>query len=158
MNIDVGLNIQKMRVGGGIITRKDDGSLIKAWATSESKLGEPEVEEALAIRQALNIAKQNGWRKIMIQFDCKRIIDKIREKNTEDSNIGVILFDILKISQDFAECYFSFIKREGNCVAHQLAKFTIHLIHEIVWKDSFPDWLNSLARRRGANEPSRVEF
>ncbi|XP_071909822.1 uncharacterized protein [Coffea arabica] len=101
----------------------------------------------MAIRKALNIAKQNGWEKIMIQSDCKGIIDKINMKREEDLSIGVILFDILKIRLDFTECSFSFIKREVNCVAHQLAKFAINLVDENVWQESFPEWLNSLASK-----------
>ena len=66
-----------------------------------------------------------------------------------DSDISFQILVLLNtpLGSVYVNINFPFIKREGNCVAHQLAKFTIHLIHEIVWKDSFPDWLNSLARR-----------
>ena len=155
MNTDASLNIQKQRVGRGIVARKDDGGLIGAWADSEDKLGEPAVEEALAIRQALNIAKQKGWRKVLIQSDCKGIIDKINARKAADPHIGVILFDILKLRQVFTECSFSFIKREGNFVAHHLAKFAINLMNDFEWQDSFPEWLTSLARNDvGASAPA----
>ncbi|XP_071906100.1 uncharacterized protein [Coffea arabica] len=115
-------------------------------ADSDDKLGEPAVEEALAIRQALNFAKQKGWRKVLIQSDCKGIIDKINARKAEDPNIGVILFYILKLRQVFTECSFSFIKREGNFVAHHLAKFAINLMNDLELQESFPEWLKSLAR------------
>ncbi|XP_027064446.1 uncharacterized protein LOC113760174 [Coffea eugenioides] len=155
MNTDASLNIQKQRVERGIVARKDDGGLIGAWADSEDKLGEPAVEEAQDIRQALNIAKQKGWRKVLIQSDCKGIIDKINARKAEDPHIGVILFDILKLRQVFTECSFSFIKREGNFVAHHLAKFAINLMNDFEWQEFFPDWLTSLARNDvGASAPA----
>ena len=50
------------------------------------------------------------------------------------------------LQREFRECYFSFVRREGNHVSHKLAKYAINLISEVKWKDSFPLWLVNLDR------------
>ncbi|XP_027082645.1 uncharacterized protein [Coffea arabica] len=155
MNTDVSLNMQERKVGWGIVARNDDCVLVGAWAVSENRLGDPVVEEATAIRKALIVAKQNGWGKIVLQLDCKTIVDKLNAKSAEHLSVGVILFDILKLRMDFVECSFSFIRRGENSVAHHLAKFALHLVDENVWQESFPDWLSSLASKdAGARTPA----
>ena len=109
--------------------------MMGAWAASDDKLGEPAVEEALAIRQALHMAKERGWRKVLVQSDCKGIVDKINARMADDPKTGVVIFDILKLRQDFTECSFSFIQREGNFVAHHLAKFAINQRNDFVWQE-----------------------
>ncbi|XP_071927613.1 uncharacterized protein [Coffea arabica] len=134
------------KIGWGVVARCKEGKLRGAWAGCEGRNGVPAVEEARAIRKALMFAKMNGWRNIIIQSNCKRIIDQIREGNLNDHLAGAVLFDILVISKDFSSCLFSFIKREGNNVCHHLIKFALNLVSEIAWMDSFPSWLISLAK------------
>ncbi|XP_027173470.1 uncharacterized protein LOC113773121 [Coffea eugenioides] len=154
MNTDASLHMQERKVGWGIVARNDDGALVGAWAGSENRIGDPAVEEAMAIRKALIIAKQKGWGKIVLQSDCKAIIDKLNVKSAEYLSVGVILFDILKLRMDFIECSFSFVRRGVNSVAHHLAKYALRVVDEKVWQESFPDWLCSLASKDvGAHAP-----
>ncbi|XP_027082670.1 uncharacterized protein [Coffea arabica] len=139
-------NKEDRRIGWGVVARREDGEIVGAWAGGESRNGIPTVEEALAIRKAVIKAKLCGWNKVEIQSDCKLLVDKLRGRDMDDPVTGTILHDVLILSQGFVTCQFSFVKRGGNCVAHKLAKFAINLYDEISWKDSFPIWLNCLAK------------
>lgn len=77
------------------------------------------MEEARAIRKALIIAKQNGWENIVIQTE------KIKLESLEDPLASAVLFHIMRICKGFCNCFFSFIRREGNVVSHSLAKFAL---------------------------------
>ena len=74
-------------------------------------------------------------------------MDQIRDGKLNDHLAGAVLFDIIALSKDFSSCLFSFVKREGNNVSHQLAKFALKLVSEIAWKESFPSWLISIAKK-----------
>ncbi|XP_071926981.1 uncharacterized protein [Coffea arabica] len=139
LNTDAAIKKNEAKVGWGVVARCSKGKLRGAWAGSEDRKGIPAVEEAMAIRKALIFAKRNGWMNIIVQSDCKGIIDQIREGNLNDHLAGAVLFDIEVLSKGFSSCLFSFIKREGNSVSHQLAKFALDLVSEITWIDSFPN-------------------
>ncbi|XP_071924136.1 uncharacterized protein [Coffea arabica] len=146
LNSDAAVEQKFRRIGWGVVARKEDGAVAGAWAGGARREGNPAVEEALAIREAVIKAKQRGWNKVEIQSDCKLMVDKLKDKNADDPITGTILADILLLSRSFEECYFSFVRREGNCVSHKLARFAISLKDEICWLDSFPTWLTCLAK------------
>ena len=85
-------------------------------------------------------AALEGWERIIIQSDCKAIIDKI-EKDLEDVVISTILPDIKLLKYNFEKCRFSFVRREINSISHGLARFVLNLKVVAYWKVSFPVWL-----------------
>ena len=56
-------------------------------------------------------AKQEGLMRIMVQSDCKKVVDKIKERGALGPVIGTIVEDIWKLKQSFSKCHLSFIKR-----------------------------------------------
>ncbi|XP_027162557.1 uncharacterized protein LOC113763065 [Coffea eugenioides] len=113
LNSDAALEQKERRIGSEVVARREDGEMVGAWAGGERRDGNPTVEEALAIRKAVIKAKQRGWNKVEIQSDCKQMVDKLKDRNNEDPITGTILADILMLSQEFDECYFSFVKRDA---------------------------------------------
>ena len=67
----------------------------------EERIGEPGIKEALAIRTAMQLGKEAGWRKIEIQSDCKSMIDCITTDSCNDCSYAVILEDIQKLREFF---------------------------------------------------------
>ena len=84
LNTDAALDVKRRRVGWGVVARDKKGELVEAWAGSCDRCGEPVVEEAIAIRLALLKAQQRQWSNIIIQSDCKRVVDKLIEENAGD--------------------------------------------------------------------------
>ncbi|XP_027166107.1 uncharacterized protein LOC113766078 [Coffea eugenioides] len=129
----------RRRAGDGL-HRKLAGSssiLMQLWTKS--------VEEALAIREAMVLAKRMGWRKVELESDCKLVVDKINARE-EEVSIATIQLDIWRLMKDFDKCCCSYTRRSNNYVSHYLAKFAITLIDVAEWKLSFPAWLLELAQ------------
>ena len=147
INTDAAISAQMIRTGKGIVARNWKGEIMKVWAIMEEKIGEPELEEATAIRAAMQLGKEAGWRKIEIQSDCKSVIDCILTVSCNNCNCAVILEDIQKLREFFDQCNFSFIYREGNEVCHRLAKFALKLVNDVYWESNFPGWIKDLARK-----------
>ena len=55
---------------------------------NDSRRRRAEIEEANAIRTALMKAKEEGWMRIMIQSDDKKVVNKIKVCGTFDPVIG----------------------------------------------------------------------
>ncbi|XP_027071883.1 uncharacterized protein [Coffea arabica] len=147
LNIDAALSTATGKVGWGVIARQADGGILRAWAGSGERYTEAMAEEVNAIRTALIKVGTMGWRKIEIQSDCKGVVEKIKTGCRKDPKIGAIIEDILRLGNQFAECYFSFVRREGNCVSHHLEKFAIQVTIDVDWEESFPVWLVNLAKQ-----------
>ncbi|XP_027086455.2 uncharacterized protein [Coffea arabica] len=145
INTDAALDQKHNRGGWGVVARNSSGELVGAWARPTEGCAEAQVEEALAIREAMVIAKQMGWRKVELESDCKLVVDRINARK-EEVSIATIQLDIWRIMKDFDKCCCSFTRRNNNYVSHYLAKFAITLIDVAEWKFSFPAWLLELAQ------------
>nr|XP_027076838.1 cytochrome P450 CYP736A12-like [Coffea arabica] len=60
-----------VRTGLGIIARNWRGKIVKAKGIVTRRRGAPAIEEAMAIRSALEMATNAGWTTIEVQSDCK---------------------------------------------------------------------------------------
>lgn len=84
---------------GGVVAR------IPIRAIPEVSAKEPIVEEILAITMALIKAREEGWRKIVIESDCKTVVDKILNGALADVSLGTVLEDIFCLQNAFQECF-----------------------------------------------------
>nr|XP_027120691.1 uncharacterized protein LOC113737705 [Coffea arabica] len=145
INTDAALHKKTCKAGWGIVARDRNGMLLGAWACPTTKCAEAQVEEALAIREAMVVAKRKGWRMVEFESDCKVVVDKINA-HEEEISIATILLDIWRLKTEFSKCCFSFTRRSNNSVSHHIAKYAIDLIDVAEWKCDFPAWLLELAQ------------
>ena len=114
LNTDAALNQRARRAGWGIVARDWRGKLVASWACPSFTCSEPKLEEALAIRTAMGTATVEGWEKVIIETNCKTVVDKL-ENDAEDAVISTVLQDIKLLKYSFDECCFSFIRRKQLC-------------------------------------------
>nr|XP_027123408.1 uncharacterized protein LOC113740095 [Coffea arabica] len=72
---DAAISAKRIRTAQGIITRNWKGMLLRAKGIVTQGKGATSKEEALAIRNALLMAKQIGWTKIIVHTDCKSVVE-----------------------------------------------------------------------------------
>ncbi|KAG8387118.1 hypothetical protein BUALT_Bualt03G0220000 [Buddleja alternifolia] len=71
--------------GASCISRDSNGQYV-AWRQQRFNFGSiPEVAEALAALEAIQMARRRGWRKIQLEGDCLGLISKLREKSRDFS-------------------------------------------------------------------------
>ncbi|XP_027099177.1 uncharacterized protein [Coffea arabica] len=145
INTDAALNMKRGKAGWGIVARDRHERVIRSWACPTTCCADAKVEEALVIREAMGLARREGWRKVEFESDCKLVVDKINAYE-EESSIAIILADIWSLRTKFDKCCFSFTRGSNNSVSHQLAKFAIDLKDIAEWKCDFPAWLLELAQ------------
>ena len=109
------MNQKGNKAGWGIVARNWKGELLAAWAYPCTRCSEANLEEALAVREAMIRAKEKGWQKVELESDCKGIIDKINGE-MEDVLLHTVLQDIKSLQKEFNDCCFSFTRREDNTI------------------------------------------
>ncbi|XP_071913980.1 uncharacterized protein [Coffea arabica] len=128
------------KAGWGIVARDWKGKLVATWACPSFTCSVPILEEALAIKTAMVKVALEEWERIIIESDCKVVIDKTK-KDTDDVVISTVLQDIKLLKHNFEECCFSFVRREFNSVSHKLARFALNLGFVADSKACCPVWL-----------------
>ncbi|XP_027171710.1 uncharacterized protein LOC113771313 [Coffea eugenioides] len=136
-----------VRTGLGIIAQNWHGKIVKAKGIVTRRRGAPAIEEAMAIRSALEMTTNAGWTTIEVQSDCKCVISLINSSNAQDCKLQTILDDIEDLKKNFDCCVFLFIPRTANSCSHALAQFTVKSVRIIEWEGSFPFWFSELARK-----------
>ncbi|KAK4390205.1 hypothetical protein Sango_2083800 [Sesamum angolense] len=122
LNFDGATFRKGMELGAGVVARDKDGDCV-AWLSRRfDRMGNAEIAEALAAREAIHLAVQRGWRSIIIEGDCATLIHKLQASEPDFSVTGPIVVDIQAVASNFRFCSFEFVSRSCNAVAHCLAQ------------------------------------
>ncbi|KAK4478075.1 hypothetical protein RD792_017340 [Penstemon davidsonii] len=127
INFDAAIDRSNNSFGIGIIARNSCGTCI-GWKASRMPYPfDSEAAEAYAAKSALNFGLDNGWNNIILEGDCKVVIEGI-ESSFSTSNIGPLLNEIQHLATRFVSFRAQHIFREGNQAAHALAKNPSHIL------------------------------
>ena len=109
-------------------------------ATLSQKIPLPasmEMMEVLAACRALVFAKELGFDRVVVEGDSANTITSINGGHMDLSAMGHVLLDIKSLISCFSFISIQHINREGNCVAHKLARQAAS-VPFLVWMESVP--------------------
>jgi ribonuclease HI len=109
-------------MGTGAIIRDHQGSCIAACRQHIQGVQQPECAEALALRRAVELARDKGFNKVIFASDCLSLIQRINSLTVDRSSVGLIISGIKLLARDFSSVSFCHVKRVLNEAAHILAK------------------------------------
>jgi hypothetical protein len=66
-----------------------------------------------------------GFQKIHFEGDAKSGVDAVNDVGADWSSLGLVIEDIRRELNSLAMWKMTFARREGNHVAHQLAKYVV---------------------------------
>lgn len=124
-------------VGMGAIARDSTGSVIFSAVKRVKAWWPPEIAEAKAILLAVSWARRQGLKKVVFESDAQILISRLSRAAIYLSDLDAILSDILFLVKDFDFASFSHVKRDGNYVAHHLAK-VVPFGYEQCWVNHCP--------------------
>lgn len=123
INTDAGFNSQKQVGSAGIIGRDGNGDVVfgitRCFPATSSLMA-----EALAMREPAAVAVNFGLSLVILENDCLDLIRSCR-KETKKGEIMNIVADILAYTQTLRDCGFTWVAKEGNRVAHLIAKLSL---------------------------------
>jgi hypothetical protein len=114
---------------------------LKIWAKADCNedLG---VAETKAVLWALQMEIEEDYHHVLMEGDAKSVIDALQKPSSPvDWFISIIVGDIRTLSRCFLNCTFSWTRREGNNLAHTIAKFASSLSYFICNSENIPQIL-----------------
>lgn len=119
INTDTAFNIETGKDSVGVVCRDEVGRVL-ASTVAHIYAPSPLVAEALGLLEALQVARTLNLQRIIIEADNLELIKACRG-NKDVRSIQGIISDIIFLRSTFESCGFTWIRREGNKVAHEIA-------------------------------------
>ncbi|KAL0336372.1 UNVERIFIED_CONTAM: hypothetical protein Sradi_4849100 [Sesamum radiatum] len=122
LNFEGATFAQGRKMGVGVVARDANGDCLAWLSWRVARPGDGEMAEAWAVREAVQLAVQKGWKMVVFEGDCANLITKLSTPGRDLSFIGPIVADIHSLISNFLSVQFGLVKRSGNSVAHFLAQ------------------------------------
>lgn len=144
VNTDAG-ELGALGTGMGVVCRGSNGDLVACASIKSPAKWEPRIAEAMAVYEGLLVAKMERFSHVVVESDCLAVIQALKANHLGSSDFHLVLEDIISLLSSFVSVVWSFVKRSGNRVAHELAHFLPVEGDKRVWKNDFPASIVSLA-------------
>ena len=102
--------------------RDVEGMIIAALSQNIPLQSFVESVEAMATRLAILLAQEISLTQVVVEGDLLKIIEAINSQKQCRTQWGHIIEDIKKASLCLQACSFCHVSREGNSLAHSLAR------------------------------------
>lgn len=145
INVDGALDKSRGKGGVGIVVRDEMGQIVKLAAIPLSNVWVAEMVEALGFRSALEVVHDRVGDNFVMEGDAQGIIQMLQGVTCPSSSMGVVIADVLNLARLFHSISFSFVRRNFNRVAHEIAKYALSVEHSTTWERDFPDWVCRIA-------------
>ena len=122
----------------GVVVKNENGLVLGSCTKRLSQTYSVMEIEAMVAATALVFASELGVRRAILEGDSMAVIKALKEFEYPLSPSGLLLENIIMFSQKFDKMLYSYTKREGNFVAHSLARHTISILDFLVWMEDIP--------------------
>ncbi|PWA52426.1 hypothetical protein CTI12_AA454980 [Artemisia annua] len=141
INCDAAWQKESGKAGLGLVARDYKGEVLFSGGRLECYASSPLEAEAKAIHWAMTRAICKGYSHVIFETDSLCLVKALHNKVTP-LQIASLFSDILSKSMTFNVCNWSFVKREGNRVAHSIASLALSCHHEFTLDGSVPSCAN----------------
>ncbi|XP_061993334.1 uncharacterized protein LOC133711194 [Rosa rugosa] len=142
MNFDGACDVKNRVCGLGVVFRDHQGLLKGALAVPQVGNIPPRSVEALALLHGLRFAIHVGFSNLEVEGDALSVINTLHDSSDDLSFEGHIIDEVKSLVKSFPICSCYFVKREGNKVAHRLAKEALRVSQPLLCLESGPSWLH----------------
>ena len=138
INFDGAIFAEEKCSGLGVIIWNQEGLVTAAMSMRVPQQLQPIKIEALAAHKALEFAREVGISEAILEGDSLLVMKALNIKNIGLAPFGLLLQDSVSLSTGFSKLSYSHTKREGNLVAHNLAKLAINISNCVIWMEDVP--------------------
>lgn len=147
INTDAAIFTNSNRYSYSMLARNHRGELLEARSTCKQGCVQPELAEAIGIREALSWVKAKQWPAVVLETDCLTLVQALRCSTVRLSYRRIIEECLVLFSQlKEHSVTLNFVKRSANKMAHFIARHSSS-IAERVWRseDIYFDLFHVLA-------------
>ena len=145
MNFNVAIFADQNCSGFCAIIQNEYGEVMAAMLDMGPLVSNSEEAEALACRKTIEFSIDAGFSKLIIEGDNATVIRAVCSSPTNQSLLGNIIKDVKCLLIGLRYVSIKCISREGNKVAHVLARHAKNISCDLYWlEDSPPPTVNAL--------------
>ena len=135
VNFDGATFKEKNLAGLGGIIHNDRGVVMAAFIQTIPLPTSVEMVEVLAVRSAIGLAQELSLNQVQVEGDSAIIIKALSKGGMGSSSFGHIIKDIISLSSALQCVSFCHTCRQGNRVAHSLARSACKFSSFQVWME-----------------------
>lgn len=113
------------------MARDKDGEVLMATCCVLPGSMEVDQAEALAMRHSMKIAIEAGFRSLVVETDSQKLYNYLSKGRKASSSFGMLVSDIQVQARLCTNVVYSFVRRNGNRIAHKLAKICNDVLFDI---------------------------
>ena len=138
-NFDAAFSKESGSTATGVVFRDQAGQVIAALCQNLGQVQSVDMAEALAARRAVIFARELSLFNIIVEGDCLHVIQALQRTDPCNMLFGHIIDETKRMGQMLRGCRFQHVRREGNSLAHSLAKKTVLTADMEVWVEALPE-------------------
>jgi ribonuclease HI len=143
-NWDAAVDGRTGHMGLGAVIRDSTGTVLAARCEIRRGILSPVAAEAKVALLTVRLCRELGLRKIHLEGDAKTVVDAVNSNEEDRSWVGHLFEDIKGELSSFDGWRMSFVRRDGNHVAHKLARFAVNHNATETWSGAAPDCIGEL--------------
>ncbi|XP_050258923.1 uncharacterized protein LOC126703913 [Quercus robur] len=124
--------------GIGVVVRNATSEVLATLSEKIPYPGSVDLVEILAARRVVRFIVELGMSQSIFEGDSEIVYKALKSVDVGHSSIGQYVKDIMSISSSLQTFSFSHTRRQGNCVAHALAKRARFSFPLLVWMEHVP--------------------
>ncbi|XP_057249391.1 uncharacterized protein LOC130590835 [Beta vulgaris subsp. vulgaris] len=136
INTDAYLGVEGW-VSIATVARNSAGEVLFASVRKQQARWPVDIAECKAILFAVRCARSHGFSDVIIESDAMVVVSRLTKGSLFLSDLDSVLGDVLYLSKSLNSVCFSHVRRDGNAVAHNLAR-VVPLGVEQCWENHCP--------------------
>ena len=137
-NFDVAFFGNSGTTGIGVVVRDSKGEIIAALSQKILEPHSVDAAEALACNRAVVFAKELSLFSVIVEGDSMRIVQAASNKRANLTLFGHVINEIHESCSSFNRISFQHVRRDGNMLAHSLARRAVLSADTVVWVEELP--------------------
>jgi ribonuclease HI len=147
INTDAAFTKNKGTGTSGAVIGNDQGVVLAAAARVHFNIADVLMAEALATRDGVLLAVEQGMMKVILETDNASVTSLLSSDEGLRSTIAGIWHEVKELSLSFISFTCSHVNREGNEAAHLCARMPSMSSPTLSWIGDLPNWLREAANR-----------
>jgi hypothetical protein len=145
VNTDAAFDPHSCIGSAGVVIRDHLGQVHSVAARWYEAVPDALTAKAMATKEGLELAVENGYDQIILEVDCRNLKTLIEDHTGLRSSIGGPCFDITELGRSFSDFRVAWVCRDANSVAHCCASTVLAMELSHFWLDYILEWLLGLA-------------
>ena len=127
INFDEAIFSESNQFRVGVVIRDNNGAVLASCSEKIHQAYKPDEVEALAALKAVTFAHELGFRNVILEGDSLGLIKALKSIEGSLSPTSLLIDDVKRVAINFERLLYSHVKRNGNRVAHSLAKNALRI-------------------------------